>query len=44
MRALLKQEEAFKERYCQVNHITSRKNLVSDEEGEIAYTRRLKKQ
>lgn len=44
MRALLKQEKAFKERYCQVNHITSRKNLVSDEEGEIAYTRRLKKQ
>jgi uncharacterized protein len=40
MRNLLKNEEAFKDRYCKVNHITSRKHRVCDEPGDIAYTRR----
>lgn len=39
MRALLKKEEEFKNRYCEVNHITSRAHRVQDEPGEIAYTR-----
>ena len=43
MRALLKKEVEFKNRYCEVNHITSRDNRVQDEQGEIAYTRVLKK-
>ncbi|MBR2138934.1 MAG: HD domain-containing protein [Bacilli bacterium] len=43
MRNLLKREEDFKNRYCEVNHITSRENLVKDEQGEIAYTKVLKK-
>ncbi len=43
MRTLLNQEEAFKERYCQVNHITSRTNKVRDYLGEVSYTKRLKK-
>lgn len=37
MRALLKKEEEFKNRYCEVNHITSRKHKVKDEPGETAY-------
>ena len=39
MRNLLKQEDEFKDRYCEVNHITSRKNRVQDEQGDIAYTK-----
>ena len=43
MRNLLKREEEFKNRYCEVNHITSRENKVQDEQGEIAYKKVLKK-
>ena len=43
MRALLKKEEEFKNRYCEVNHITSRAHRVQDEQGEIAYTKVLKR-
>lgn len=43
MRDLLKKEEEFKNRYCEVNHITSREHRVKDEHGEIAYTKVLKK-
>ena len=43
MRNLLKKEEEFKNRYCEVNHITSRQNRVKDEQGEIAYTKVLRK-
>ena len=43
MRALLKKEEEFKNRYCEVNHITSRAHRVQDEHGEIAYTKVLKR-
>lgn len=35
MRALLKKEDEFKDRYCAVNKITSRNNRVQDEEGVI---------
>jgi len=37
MRDLLKREEDFNNRYCEVNHITSRNNRVIDEEGELSY-------
>lgn len=37
MRALLKNEDEFKNRYCEVNHIKSRKHRVCDEQGELAY-------
>ena len=43
MRDLLKKEEEFKNRYCEVNHITSREHRVQDEQGEIAYTKVLKR-
>lgn len=43
MRDLLKKDEEFKNRYCEVNHITSRNNRVCDEQGEIAYNKVLKK-
>ncbi len=43
IRELLKNEEEFKNRYCEVNHITSREHKVRDEQGEVAYTRVLKK-
>ena len=43
MRDLLKKEEEFKNRYCEVNHITSRNNRVCDEQGEVAYKKVLKK-
>ena len=39
MRDLLKREEDFKKRYCEVNHITSRNNRVMDEPGELSYTK-----
>ena len=42
MRDLLKKDEEFKNRYCEVNHITSRNNRVCDEQGEIAYKKVLK--
>jgi uncharacterized protein len=44
MRALLKREEEFKNRYCEVNHIVSRANRVKEEQGEIAYIKKFKKQ
>ena len=44
MRALLKNEEEFKRRYCEVNHITSRDNKVQDEQGEVGYTKVLRMQ
>lgn len=37
MRNLLKDEIKFKNRYCEVNHIKSRKNRLSDEKGETTY-------
>ena len=37
MRDLLKNADEFKNRYCEVNHITSREHRVKDEQGEIAY-------
>jgi len=37
MRALLQNEVEFKNRYCEVNHIKSRNNKVSDELGETTY-------
>ena len=37
MRNLLKNEKEFKERYCEVNHISSRENEVQDEPGDITY-------
>lgn len=43
MRALLKQEDEFKRRYCEVNHITSRDHKVDDEEGEISYKKYIKR-
>ena len=43
MRNLLKNEEEFKNRYCEVNHIATRKNKVQDEQGEISYTKVLYK-
>jgi uncharacterized protein len=43
MRDLLKKEEEFKNRYCEVNHITSREHRVMDEQGEIAYKKVFKK-
>ena len=43
MRNLLKQEDEFKNRYCEVNKITSRQNKVQDEQGEISYTKVMKK-
>ena len=43
MRALLKNKEEFKNRYCEVNHITSRVHRVQDEQGEIAYSKALKR-
>ena len=43
MRCLLQNEEEFKNRYCDVNHITSRENKVSDEHGEIGYNKIKKK-
>ena len=44
MRALLKREKEFKNRYCEVNHIVSRANRVKEEQGEIAYIKTFKKQ
>lgn len=35
--------DELKNRYCKVNHITSRKHRVKDEQGEIAYTKVLRK-
>ena len=42
MRDLLKREDDFKDRYCEVNHISSRDHRVCDEPGEISYCKRLK--
>ncbi len=41
MRAILKNEEEFKERYCKVNHITNRNGRVCDAPGNIEYTKQL---
>ena len=43
MRDLLNREEDFKERYCRVNHITSRQSTVGQEKGETSFIKRLKK-
>lgn len=43
MRKLLKNEDEFKRRYCEVNHITSREHKVIDEPGETGYTMVLQK-
>lgn len=43
MRNLLKRTDEFKNRYCEVNHITSRNHRVKDEQGEVAYTKVLRK-
>ena len=43
MRALLKDEEEFKKRYCEVNHITNRSKKIKDEMGEVTYLKRIKK-
>ncbi len=37
MRELLKHEEEFKNRYCEVNHIKSRQHKVCEEAGELDY-------
>lgn len=37
MRALLKDEDEFKRRYCEVNHITCRNHTVEEEAGEVEY-------
>lgn len=39
MRALLKKEKEFKDRYCEVNNITSRTNKVKDDPGNVEYLR-----
>ena len=39
MRKLLKNEKEFKDRYCEVNHITSRDNKVCEEKGDTSYTK-----
>lgn len=41
MRELLKNEDDFKQRYCEVNHITSREHRVCDEQGETNYIKKL---
>lgn len=38
IRELLKKEDEFKTRYCEVNNITSREHKVKDELGAIIYT------
>lgn len=43
MRTLLRDEVAFKNKYCEVNHISSRDNRVCDEQGDVSYTMTLKK-
>lgn len=43
MRSLLSDEVAFKNKYCEVNHISSRDNRVCDEQGEVSYTMSLKR-
>lgn len=40
MRNLLQDEVAFKNKYCEVNHIKSRTNKVSDEQGETNYVKK----
>lgn len=35
MRELLKDEKEFKDKYCEINHITSRQNRVCDELGKL---------
>ncbi|MCR5832876.1 MAG: HD domain-containing protein [Candidatus Saccharibacteria bacterium] len=37
MRELLKNEDEFKRRYCEVNHISSRQHKVKEEPGAIEY-------
>jgi hypothetical protein len=43
MRDLLKKEDEFKDRYCEVNHISSRQHRVRDEQGEVAYVKSFEK-
>ena len=37
MRNLLDNGDEFKNRYCEVNHISSRENLLAQEPGETSY-------
>ena len=37
MRSLLQDEVAFKNKYCEINHISSRDHLVKEEDGELNY-------
>ena len=39
MRNLLQDEVAFKDKYCAVNHISSRMNRVCDEKGAVEYVK-----
>lgn len=41
MRAILKSEEEFKNRYCKINHIIDRTARVCDAPGNIEYTKQL---
>ena len=38
MRELLKHEKEFKDKYCEVNHISSRSHKLIEEQGETNYT------
>ena len=38
MRELLKHEDKFKQKYCEINHIQSRSHKVCEETGELNYT------
>lgn len=37
MRMLLNDGEKFKNRYCEVNHVSSREHLLAQEPGETSY-------
>lgn len=39
MRNLLKKEDEFKERYCEVNNITNRDSKVIDNSGNLCYNK-----
>ena len=43
MRDLLKREDDFKKRYCEVNHIKSREHRVIDEDGDVTYRKVIKR-
>lgn len=43
MRNLLKDEKAFKDLYCKINHIDDRTKKVDSYEGEMSYTKKYKR-